>query len=399
MIRRYQPYLFLCIYPFALHASFIESTQGTAVINDATAAYHNPAALTLLNNPQLVALDSIASFHSHFYGQTTQSRTGFTQTGIAKSTTHYQLPSLYLANPISDKITLGLAAVANSFGRDLEQNSILRYDQSRNKIQGLDIVPAVGIKLNEYVSLGAALNITYADFLLRPITGFPSLNIPDSPSRNNTHDTSFGGDAGILIKPNKATTIGFNYRSAVTYRLHGTSVYEGLPEIVSNDYHFNFYTPARSVASINHFVTKSFGIIGTVQYIQWNIFKEANIHNIATPLGVQSGTVPYYLNNTWLFTVGGHYRITPEWIIRVASTYNQSTGNANYQIAHGDSVILGGSMGYDISPQFTIDGSYAHAFVQNQDIHISGGRNLVSGINSGSRDAVSLKLTYTPQTK
>ncbi len=388
--------LLLCLYPFALHASFIESTQGTAVINDATAAYHNPAALTLLNNPQLIALESIASFHAHFSGQSIQSRTGFTQSGISSATTHYNLPSLYLAKPTTDKITAGLAVVANSFGRDLEQNSILRYDQSSNKIQGIDIVPAMGIKLNEYVSLGAALNLTYADFLLRPISGFPSLNIPDSPSRNDSKGNGAGGDVGLLLKPSKATTIGFNYRSAVTYRLHGKSVYEGQPEVMSNHYYFNFFTPARSVASINHFVTPTLGFIGTVQYIQWNIFKEINIHGIATPIGAQSGTVPYHLHNAWLFTIGGHYRITPKWIIRIASTYNQSPGNANYQIASGDSIILGGSMGYDINKNISIDGSYAHAFVQNQNINITGGRNWVNGVNRGSRDALSLKLTFTP---
>jgi long-chain fatty acid transport protein len=46
--------------------------------------------------------------------------------------------------------------------------------------------------------------------------------------------------------------------------------------------------------------------------------------------------------------LGSHYRITPKWVIRVAGTYNQSPGNSNYQIANGDSIILGASMGYEI---------------------------------------------------
>ena len=55
--------------PLTLQASFIESTMGTAVVNDATATYHNPAALALFNNPQLIVLNSVANFSSQFTGQ------------------------------------------------------------------------------------------------------------------------------------------------------------------------------------------------------------------------------------------------------------------------------------------------------------------------------------------
>lgn len=391
-------FLGILLFPLTLHASFIESTLGTAVVNDASATYYNPAGLTLLKTSQFIALGSISDLHTHFTGQFIQSGTGFTQSGSSDASTHYYLPSFYLGMPTKGKITLGLAVVSNFFDRNVGENSILRYTQSSNNVQNFDLVPAMGIKINECLSVGMGINFSYAHFLLQPISGFPSLNIPDSQSRNECNGTGLGGDIGIILKPSPSTILGFNYRSAITYRLHGKSILEGNPELISNAYSFNFWTPARSVFSINHFVTRNLGFIGTIQYIQWNIFKEINIHGIATQINSQpmilNADVPYHFHNTWLFTVGTHYRVTKKWVVRIASSYTQSPETGNYQLSTGDSITVGASTGYEITKNIILDGSYAHAFIRNKNINITNNRNVVTGTNKASVDGCSLKLTF-----
>src|SRR5215213_10664592 len=91
--------LFLMALPITAQASFIESTMGTAVVNDATATYHNPAALTLLNRTQFIALGSYANSNSSFTGEIIQARTGFTQTGTANTPGNFYLPSAYWVKP------------------------------------------------------------------------------------------------------------------------------------------------------------------------------------------------------------------------------------------------------------------------------------------------------------
>lgn len=399
-IKNFRTVFFITLLlPLTVNASFIESTIGAAVVDDATATYYNPAALTLLKNPQIIALGSVAYFSSQFTGQATQSRTGFTQSGTTNSQTHYYLPSAYFGVPTTDKIYLGVAVISNSFNRDMEQNSVLRYVQSDNSIQNIDLVPAIGIKFNDVVSFGAGLNFSRANFLLKPTTGFPTLNIPDAQSRNESSGNALGGDVGVLLKPTSSTVIGFNYRSAMTYRLSGKSVLEGNPGITSDHYFFNFWTPTKYVLSINQFVNRNLGFVGTVQWVKWDIFDKINIHGIATKIGTQpiilaNATVPYHLHNSWVFTLGSHYRVTPKWVIRAASSYLQSPGNGNYQITNGDSIILGASTGYEICKHLIIDGSYAHAFIKNKNINITSAINTINGVNKGSRDSISLKLTF-----
>lgn len=384
--------------PLTTHASFIESTIGTAVVNDATASYFNPAALVLMKNPQIIPQVTFAKFRTQFSGQSTPVFAGITETGSSGANTNFYSPSFYLGIPTTERIILGLAIVSNSANRNADDNSILRYVQASNNIQDLDVVPALALKINEFFSIGAGVNFSYANFDLQPITGFPGSNIEDSQSRNQSDGTGVGGNAGFLLKPCSGTLIGFNYRSLTTYRLSGKSVFNGSQQVVSNNYHFKLKTPARSVLSINHFVTAKLGFIATIQRIQWSAITNIHVYGIANVLGttpvIVNGSVPQYLRDAWLVTLGSHYKLTPKWILRVAGTYNQSPGNPHYQVVTGDSIILGASTGYEINKTITIDGSYAHAFIKDENINVTGGRFAIQGVNTGARDSVSLKLTF-----
>ncbi len=381
-----------------LQASFIETTIGTAVVNDATASYYNPAALVLLNNPQIIPQITVASLRTRFNGQSTLLPSGLREMGASSTTTHYYSPSLYFGMPANEQFYLGLAFVTDVAHRNVDDSSLLRYVQANNNIQDYDVVPAVALKINEFFSTGIGIDFSYANFNLQPIRQFFGASLADSQSTNTSDGLGIGANLGFLFKPSQRTLIGFNYRSLTTYHLSGKSVYEGSPVVVSNNYHFKLWVPARSTLSINQFLSPRWGVIATLQYTQWSVFTNVQVYNIAgvsgtTPL-IFNGSSPYYLRNTWLFTIGSHFRIQPKWIVRAAATYNQSPGNPHYQVVVGDSLIVGVSSGYEINKAVTIDGSYAHAFIQNENINISNSRVVINGSNTGARDAVSLRLLF-----
>jgi long-chain fatty acid transport protein len=390
-------YLILLVLCQPVSASFIEQTLGTAVVNDATAVYFNPAALTRLSN-QFIIQDTMARLRTQFSGSAQNIPSGITETGTTNSQSNFFLPSLYLSIPINDTFFGGFAVIVNDFNRDLDDRAVLRYLQSRNQTDNVDLVFALGIKINKFLSFGGNLNGSYAHLIQEPTLGIPRLNIPESRSLNESKANSLGGDFGILIKPGEKTALGFNYRSAITYHLNGSSTLAGSQSVFSNNYHFKYWTPARSVVSVSHFLNKQLGFIGTIQYLQWDIFKEAYIYNFVMQSDSQAFIVPqarvnYNFHNSWLLTLGTIYNVSTKWVVRVAATYNQSPSSGTFQIDTGDSLVIGSSMGYHLTKDLTIDCSYAHGFFQKANINIETERTIITGTNQGAHDAVSLKLT------
>lgn len=186
----------------------------------------------------------------------------------------------------------------------------------------------------------------------------------------------------------------------MTYNLQGSSTITGSQSISSDDYHFKYWTPARSVVTLSHFINDKLGFLGTVQYLQWNIFKEVSVYNFATQAASQVFIVPrarinYHFHNSWLLTLGTIYQVSPKWVVRVAGTYNQSPSNGRFQIGPGDSLITGFSMGYRLMNHLTVDFGYGHGFFKKEHIDIQTSQNIITGINEGAHDAISLKFTLT----
>lgn len=379
-------------------ASFIESTIGTAVVNDATAAYYNPAGLVLISEPQLIPIVTAARFRSRFNGQSTARINAITESGSSSSTTNYISPSFYFGMPASDRIFLGIATLTNVANREVDEGGVLRYIQAKNDVQDYNLVTAIGIKLNTIFSVGAGINFSYLKLDSDPITGFPGAIATDTESHNSSDGHGVSIDVGVLLKPYTGTVLGLNYHSLTAYCLSGQSTYIGPPYLSSPHYRSMVRSPARTTFSINQFLTPTFGLIGTLQRIQWSVTQNTNIYSLAALVGAQPSiinvSVPFNLHNTWLVTLGGHWQLSPQWLWRLVGTYNQSPGNGYYQLAVGDSMTVATSAQYTLNKQWSIDGGYAHAFIHDQGIHISNNRFLVDGTNSASRDAVSIKVTY-----
>lgn len=382
-------------------ATYIQAAINNAIVGDAQAVYYNPAAMTLINHKQLVIRDRQIWVNTHFDGTTIQNMTGFTQRGTANSNTTFNLPDNYFVAPVNKFLWVGVGQVFTNFGLvNYAGTSVLRYFQKKSFASSLDFTPAIAIKFDKYISVGAGLDIVRGRINLTTTVGSPLLGLPDVKSSNNGSDWGKGGHAGILITPRRGTLLGFTYHSEVHLTSHGQSEFLSNPPLFNNLIIRGIDLPSSWVFSILQFFTPHFGVIGTVERIYWDSVTRLALEGVIIRTGPFIRILPtqfnvFNLRNTWRFHIGTQY-MPPgtKWIFEVSLGYEQSPVDSKFQLDNAGAIMTAMSVGYKFSKALRLLVGIAHNFDLERQINIRQGANTVLGSYTSSRTGVGARLIW-----
>lgn len=382
-------------------AAFIESAIGPAVIGDASAVYYNPAALSLLKGPQFLLAGAYVPVRFSFNGSTFQNATHITETGSATSKTIYKLPAGFFSLPLGKKLIMGLGVLYPDFGKqNFSTQSIVRHFGTYSSVSSLDLIPSLTYKMNDKFSIGAGLDFEEIRVTLNSMVGAPAVGVPDYTLTNHSKKRGVGAHAGILVQPKRGTIIGLTYHSKVRFNPVGRSTFQAPTPFTVNDFHFNLSMPASTVLSVDQYLNPDFGIIGTVQYMQWSVIKVLNLQNVAivrrgVPSVLPLSQIFYNQHDTWRFQLGTHYAASPKFTMRAAAAYDQDPNNPAFQLAPATNIILSTNGTYKFNDTFGFELGYAHVFYTNQTINIHAAANTILGRTSGGRNAYVAKLIFS----
>jgi long-chain fatty acid transport protein len=138
-------------------------------------------------------------------------------------------PGSAFALPLGDRIALGLAVTAPfSFTSDYDPTGWQRYSAIRSRLVTFDVQPSIAVMATDWLSVGAALNVQYADAWLS--NALPNLapGSADGRLRLTGNGWDLGWTAGVQVRPTKAVTVGLAYKSAVEHNLQGPVDISGL---------------------------------------------------------------------------------------------------------------------------------------------------------------------------
>ena len=213
------------------------------------------------------------------------------------------LPGSALALRVSDRLALGLVITSPfSFTSDYDPAGWQRYGGIRSRLTTFDVQTSIAFMATDWLSLGAGLNVEYADAYLS--NALPNLapGSADGRARIKGNGWDLGWSAGLQIRPSKRLTIGLAYKSEVDHKLGGTVEISGLagPLAVRNmagPTTARFTTPWQLIGSVRAGVTKGVTLNAQAVRFGWSEFDRIAL---AAPLGA----IDQGYGNSWSLAFG-----------------------------------------------------------------------------------------------
>jgi long-chain fatty acid transport protein len=389
-------------------AATFEVGNGDAVIvNDAAAVYFNPAGLTSLTNPQLIAGDTIAITNIEFEGRTTNFTTNQTQVGSASSNTFIHMPTFFYAMPLNKTVSVGLGVLTPFYGIDeYTDTSILRYSGTGALLMSYDITPGIAFKLtnSDAASIGVGFDAqylnSYENFMLPPLAGTTN----DLRSLNSASNWGYGGHAGILLHPIPKTYLGLVYHSQVHVNATGESTLQWSPhqwggkETKTDALKYQLSLPPSTVFSIYQLLTSKLSLLGTAEFTQWKTVQDIFLQNVMVDA---NETVSFHqlfnYHDTWRFNLASYYQIGVKWLLRGSLGYDSDPSDPKTLTANVPSMdvyVVAIGAQYVMTKAFTIGFGYSHSFYINNPINFVGLSNTQFGTLREKNDCVGVRLTW-----
>lgn len=344
------------------------------LLDDASVVRTNPATLTDIEDSTLTVT------FQPWHGKTTHT----TLTGVSQKMVQSWKPlgSLYYATPINDTLSAGLG-ISAPFGTAINwpREGPFRYSGAYDAtLKTLAINPALGLKLNDKVSIGVGVDVYQSTLTLEQrypwflVTGNPASR--DGEAIFDARGWGVGGYMGINIDLND------RHRLAITGRLPVSVDYDGDFDI-SNIPAPGIALPRTDFTSeIEHAgsVAIGYGIDVTDKLsIGFDFEWIGNSSHDDVPLNIGANqpllggatALPVGWDDSISFGFGTEYQLLDNLVLRAGYLYSDSPGNSrtyNPSVPSDDRHIFSVGLGYSWGDGHTIDLAYSLLTMDSSDI-------------------------------
>lgn len=372
-------------------------------IDDASTIYFNPAGMTKLDRAQvnagvhlLVPSAELDDTGSTFLGAPVGGGDG----GNPYNPT--PVPNGFAAMPLLDDNSLwGGIGVTAPFGlaSDYGDDWFGRFDSIKTELKVINIQPSLAYKATNWLSIGAGVDIQYAD---AELTSAVSDTLAEGESKLKGDDWSVGYNVGLIIKPVETTEIGMHYRSAISHELDGRISVEGLTGLVPTAPNFttggtaDLDLPDMATFGVAHQVTPDLRLMAQATWFGWNNFQDITAISDA---GAELTSVTQNYQTTWAFAVGAEYDINDQWTVRGGYQFDETPTTDEFRTSRtpdGDRNWFSLGATYNWNPNMSIDMAATYINVDDGVINVSRNNGLaaVNADTDGDVGIFALGLNY-----
>lgn len=376
-------------------ALFGVANAGTAVARDASIIFFNPAGMTQFEHPVLsvsgIWIDPIFAYEpikaTDFAGNP------ITGTS-ANPAQNALLPAAYYIQPINDHWFAGLAfEIPYGLSTYYDQDSLARYFATKSKIAAYTISPSIAYKINEKVSIGAALDIQYLTAELDQAFDFAAVsqfNQGDVFIQNKANDWSVGWNMGLYFQVTPAARLGLAYRSPISHIVKGSSRVSNVPSdfigmtiaqalgLRDSDVSASLQLPETLTLSFLYDITPSWTTMADVQYTHWSNVDQLTLTFSGNPTGLSPNThhlapatVLLDYRDSVRVALGQEVKVNKHVLLRTGFAFDQTParGSADLiRLPDGNRYWLTLGSGFRWKGGWALDLAYAHIFINDRTL-------------------------------
>jgi long-chain fatty acid transport protein len=349
----------------------------TGGVNDPSAVYYNPAALSEVNGNHLLASGTYVNVINSVENSGRKSTNKHDDNFLASFFGNYHIPGTDFTLGIGTYAPFGLAT---EYGKD----AFTRFAAIQSELKTIYVTPALAWHPTNYLSIGAGLSFVHSSgtfsraLCLDPISGCTQpLGLEGTVRVTDTVD-AFAYNLGFLVKPTDNLKFGFSYRSRVDLRFDNADAKFGgsfsTPTVKANVSPL----PLPPVINAGLFwqITPSWGAEFVYEYTRWSEFKNftVTLSPIPTflPLGapIPGFQLPQDWKNTSTLRLGSYYALNQNWELRGGMAVEETpipSKTLNPAVPGADLLTLNAGIGYKWE-KISVDLGYMAVFYKTRRV-------------------------------
>ncbi|MCW8933733.1 MAG: outer membrane protein transport protein [Gammaproteobacteria bacterium] len=393
---------------------------GSAIAEDASTVWFNPAGMTRLKGSQISVAGHIISPSADFTDNGSSLSAlggGAPISGAADDggVTAF-VPNFYYTTELGGDAWFGVGiTVPFGLSTDYDSDWIGRYGATLSEVSTVNINPSFAFKYNDDLSIGLGLSLQYIEAKLENNIDSASVCVglvqaggasesvavatclpgglglvpgnlaQDSSQSLEGDDWNIGWNIGLLYDIDSSSRVGFAYRSSVDSNLSGDVDFTVDPTLQAlidgagpassffSDTGIDAGIELPSQISVSYFrdVTPDFAIMADVTWTKWSNFDELVIK--FDNLVQSTSTTPENWDDSFRFAIGANYKTSQKMVLRFGVAHDQtpipSAEDRTARIPGDDRTWVSLGLGYVIDDSTSIDVGYSHLFVGDTEIN------------------------------
>ncbi|PBQ31065.1 long-chain fatty acid transporter [Sphingobacteriaceae bacterium] len=347
---------------------------GTAYMQDAAALFYNPGGASFLKGNEI----SIGVSPTIPNGQFLDKNTG--QTSRTKSPVSFPFAAyaLFGAKDTS-KLKFGLA-VYTPFGSTVEWENgwIGRFALTRLQLQSIFFQPTVSYRLTSKLGIGAGFVYANGKVNLQKDIPVVDANGNYGHAELDGKANGYGFNAGIYYKPMEKFSVGLTYRSQVNMKIKEGDATFTVPSSLSSNFpngKFKAELPLPSVLTLGlaYDVTSKLALALDINYVGWKAYDTLSFDYETNTASLTDTKSARMYKNTLAFRLGGQYKITEAFALRLGVAYGITPVQNGYMTpetpdANRINYTIG--LGYTIKKRFGVNASFLFTTLKREDTNL-----------------------------